>query len=62
MFVLFCSEWFRREYQNEWSWNPIFEKLGFQLDASEISKVTKLGIESYWGRSIFRTKVMLTVI
>lgn len=52
--VLFCSEWYRREYKREhgWSWDPIFNVLGFNLSAVELSKIIPKGLEGYWKRPI----------
>jgi len=52
--VFFCSEWYRREYQdkNGWSWESIWETLGYELAAIELSKVIPRGLEGYWKRPI----------
>lgn len=52
--VLFCSEWYRREYKREhgWSWDPILNVLGFNLSAVELSKIIPKGLEGYWKRPI----------
>lgn len=53
-FVLFCSEWYRRDYRSEygWSWDPIWKILGYSISAPDLSKVVPLGLEGYWGRPI----------
>lgn len=53
-FVLFGSEWYRREYKKShaWTWEPIFQVLGFYLSPSELSKVIPRGLEDYWKRPI----------
>ena len=53
-FVLWCSEWYRREYQaeNGWSWSAIWKELGFELNASDIGEVIPLGMQLYWRRPI----------
>lgn len=53
-FVLFCSEWYRREYLREhgWSWDPIWNVLGYSLSPIELSKVIPRGLEDYWKRPI----------
>lgn len=53
-FVLFCSEWYRREYLSEhgWSWDPIWSVLGYSLSAIDLSKVVPRGLENYWKRPI----------
>ncbi|WP_219930873.1 STY4851/ECs_5259 family protein [Vibrio albus] len=51
-FTLYCAEWFRREYSREWSWNPIFITLNFELSASEISDVVSRGLCRFWNRPL----------
>lgn len=53
-FVLWCSEWYRREYQAKdgWSWASIWAELDFELNAPDISEIVPLGIDSYWHRPI----------
>lgn len=53
-FVLFCAEWYRRDYRRRdgWSWDPIYQMLGFRLGAQDLSKVIPKGLEGYWGRPI----------
>lgn len=53
-FVLFCSEWYRREYRSEhrWSWDPISNVLGYSLSTIDLSKVVPKGLENYWKRPI----------
>jgi hypothetical protein len=50
--VLFCSEWYRREYQAEhgWSWDPIWAALGFHLSPVDRGHSIPKGLESYWKR------------
>lgn len=50
--VLFCSEWYRREYLREhgWSWEPIWQALGFSLSPADLGKAIPKGLESYWKR------------
>ena len=52
--VLFCSEWYRREYQRDhgWSWEPIWKTLGFRLSSGELGKAIPKGLERYWKRSM----------
>lgn len=52
-FVLYCAEWFRREYNLEWSWNTIHETLGFELSPQQRSTVVQRGLKQ-WGRSVSR--------
>ena len=53
-FTLYCAEWFRREYSLEWSWQPIFRNLGFELLPGQRAEVVRVGLERFWGRSISR--------
>ena len=55
-FVLFCSEWYRRLYQADdgWSWQGIWDELGFKKDASERETIIKQGLERFWRRPILR--------
>ena len=50
--VLFCSEWYRREYQRDhgWSWEPIWKTLGFNLSPGDLGKAIPKGLEHYWKR------------
>jgi hypothetical protein len=53
-FVMWCSEWYRREYQasDGWSWSAIWQELGFELNTTEIGELIPVGMESYWRRPI----------
>ena len=53
-FVLFCSEWYRRDYERNfgWTWDPIYKKLGFSLTSAELRNMIPKGMESYWIRPI----------
>lgn len=50
--VLFCSEWYRREYQRDhgWSWEPIWQALGFGLSPGDLGKTIPKGLGGYWKR------------
>ena len=50
--VLFCSEWYRREYQRDhgWSWEPIWKTLGYSLSSGDLAKTIPKGLERYWKR------------
>lgn len=52
-YTLFCAEWFRREYNLEWSWNTIYDTLGFELSALQRSTVVQRGL-ALWGRAVSR--------
>ena len=53
-FVLFCSEWYRRDYERHcgWTWDPIYKTLGVSLTAAELRNVVPKGMEGYWIRPI----------
>ncbi|ETX11656.1 hypothetical protein MUS1_09495 [Marinomonas ushuaiensis DSM 15871] len=53
-FVLFCSEWFRREYTNQWSWQPIWQSLSFQLNPVDVKNIVEKGLSDYWQRSVLQ--------
>ncbi|WP_208846065.1 STY4851/ECs_5259 family protein [Aliivibrio finisterrensis] len=51
-FTLYCSEWFRREYSQDWSWQSIFKTLSFTLSPTQISDVVVRGLTNYWNKPI----------
>ncbi len=51
-FVLFCAEWYRREYQEGWSWKPIWDALQFTIEAQALAKAVPIGLEGFWKRPI----------
>lgn len=53
-FVLFCSEWYRHEYQREhgWTWDPIWQVLGYSISAGDLSRAVPKGLEGFWKRPI----------
>lgn len=53
-FVLFCSEWYRRDYERNcgWTWDPIYKTLGVSLTPSELRSIIPKGMEDYWIRPI----------
>lgn len=53
-FTLFCTEWYRRDYEriNGWSWEPIYQALGISLSAMDLSLIVPKGLEEYWKRPI----------
>lgn len=55
-FVLFCAEWYRREYQQEfgWSWDAIWQKLGYELSANMRATIVPKGLRDYWKRPLHR--------
>ncbi|MGF1719151.1 STY4851/ECs_5259 family protein [Vibrio kyushuensis] len=53
-FVLYGAEWFRREYTRDWSWQPIFESLGFELTPVQVSNVVTKGVTVYWKKPLAR--------
>lgn len=53
VFTLFISEWFRREYKSGWSWQPIYDALGYK-QLHDIRYVIQQGLENYWKRPILK--------
>lgn len=55
-FVLFCAEWYRRQYvrENGWSWEPLFSVLGFSLDSVQRERVIPAGLQQFWRRPVHR--------
>ncbi len=53
-FVLFCSEWYRRDYERHcgWMWDPIYRALGVSLTSTELRIIIPKGMEGYWNRPI----------
>lgn len=51
-FVLFCAEWYRRDFESGWTWDAIWKALGFSLTSGELGNVVPLGLEGYWKRPI----------
>ena len=53
-FVLFCSEWYRRDYERHfgWTWDPIYKTLGVSLTSAELRNIIPKGMEGYWIRPI----------
>ncbi|EOT5606010.1 protein YjiT, partial [Escherichia coli] len=53
-FVLFCSEWYRRDYERQcgWTWDPIYKKIGISFTATELGTIVPKGMEDYWLRPI----------
>ncbi len=50
-FTLFCSEWYRRDYEREygWAWEPIYKTIGISASSSEMGKIIPKGPDGYWG-------------
>lgn len=50
-FCLYVAEYFRREYDGSygWSWDPIWEKLGYKLTISEYQHLVESGLKK-WQR------------
>ncbi|MHA6310055.1 STY4851/ECs_5259 family protein [Pantoea sp. S-LA4] len=53
-FVLFCSEWYRRDYERPfgWTWEPIYKTLGTSLTTNGLRNTIPKGMEGYWMRPI----------
>ena len=43
-FCLFCAEWFRREYQGGWSWDPIWALLSYNIEANDRAYAVEKGL------------------
>src|SRR5690625_2256327 len=45
-FVLFCAEWYRREYRSTdgWSWESIWHQIGCAISANQRGKVVTIGL------------------
>lgn len=54
IFVLFCAEWYRREYVKDvgWSWEGIWQRLEFRLEQKAIEDVVEGGLVFYWKRPL----------
>ncbi|PVZ64545.1 hypothetical protein DC094_19740 [Pelagibaculum spongiae] len=52
-FVIYCAEWFRREYRSEygWQWEKIHQSLETDLSASERPEVMERGF-NFWLRPL----------
>lgn len=53
-FVLYASEWWRREYQGHWRWDDLLASLTLDrnsLNSNERLKLSELGFKA-WGRAI----------
>ena len=53
-FILYASEWWRREYNGDWGWHGLF--LSVNIDSHQMTnlqkqQLTKTGFQ-YWGRTI----------
>ena len=53
LFCLYCSEWYRRFYRGEWSWEPILKSLNIKLETNFRSYLVQNGLK-YWNRQIIR--------
>ncbi|WP_312022976.1 STY4851/ECs_5259 family protein [Atlantibacter subterraneus] len=53
-FTLYCSEWYRRDYEREcgWAWEPVFKSLGISFTSAELRNIVPKGMEDYWLRPI----------
>jgi hypothetical protein len=48
-FVLFCSEWYRRDYERQcgWTWDPIYKKIGISFTATELGTIVPKGCAQF---------------
>lgn len=62
-FVLYASEWWRREYQGgHWTWDGIFKSIDrLGMSSNDITPYVKKGIKA-WGRSIPHTNAGFSYI
>lgn len=53
-FSLFCAEWYRREYEQNygWTWEPIWKLLGVTFTSNELEESITKGLVGYWNRSV----------
>ena len=51
-FCLYCAEWYRRKYEKSdgWSWDGIWQALGFSFNSIDIAKIVPIGLQKYWRR------------
>lgn len=50
---LFVAEQYRREYERDWSWRSIEQKLGVKFDTNCRTVIAERGLK-FWGREIVR--------
>ena len=48
-FCLYVAENFRREYEANWSWDPIWKNLGYELPVQDYQRFVELGLKK-WNR------------
>ncbi|AFT94988.1 hypothetical protein AMBAS45_07565 [Alteromonas macleodii str. 'Balearic Sea AD45'] len=54
-FVIYCSEWYRRDCcAQKWEWFPLWQRFHFELTASQRADIIPLGLEGFWKRPIRR--------
>lgn len=50
-FILFCLEWYWRDYEREygWVWELIYKMIGILVFFLEMGKIIFKGLDGYWG-------------
>ena len=51
-FCLFVAEWYRREYDAQWSWKEVERQLNHSFTPQERGELVNLGLKKYWKRPI----------
>ncbi len=52
LFCLYVSEWFRRDYVGGWTWQPIWNALGYKISQADRGYVVFTGLAEYWSRPV----------
>lgn len=52
LFCLYASEWFRRDYNGGWTWQPIWDALGYKIGQADRGYVIFKGLADYWSRPV----------
>lgn len=51
-FCLFVAEWYRRDYNKDWSWTEPERRVGRSFNTSQHSELIKRGLVEFWKRPI----------
>ena len=51
-YCLFVSEWYRREYRSEWSWDEVESRVGCGFSPTQRGHLLENGLEGFWRREI----------
>lgn len=52
LFCLYVSEWFRRDYNGGWTWEPIWSELGYSIGQADRGYLVFKGLAEYWSRPV----------